>query len=53
MLSALTVSRPDGLLVVHESLLKFALLLQDTGKVRMSCCKLWEHLMEKQNHTIC
>lgn len=39
------IYEPDGLFVVHEGLLEFALLLQDTGQVGMSCCKLWEHLL--------
>lgn len=41
--------KPYSLLVMHEGLLEFALLLQDTGQVRVSCSKLWEHLnMEKE-----
>lgn len=46
------IYKPDGLFVVHEGLLEFALLLQDTGQVGMSRCKLWKHLMlrKKQNN---
>jgi len=43
--------RPDGLLVVHEGLLEFSLLLQDTGKVGVSCSKLWEHLLKTKRVT--
>lgn len=43
--------KPDGFLVVHEGLLEFALLLQDTGQVRVSCCKFWEHLMKNKSQT--
>ncbi len=42
------IYKPDGLFVVHESLLEFSLLLQDTGQVRVSCGKLWEHLMKNK-----
>lgn len=41
--------KPDGLLVMHQCLLEFSLLLQYTGQVRVSCCKLREHLIEKKS----
>ena len=34
----------DGLLIVADSLCEFPLLLQDAGKVTVSCCKLWVHV---------
>lgn len=36
---------------MHEGFLEFALLLQDTGQVRVSCSKLWEHLNNKVGYT--
>lgn len=39
---------PDGLLVVHQRLLQFPLLLQHTRKVRMGSSKLWEDLGNKE-----
>lgn len=36
--------KPDSFLVVHEGLLEFSLLLQNTGQVGVSRSKLWEHL---------
>lgn len=40
---------PDGLLVVHQSFMQLALLLQDTGQVGMGHGKLWVHLKEDTN----
>lgn len=40
--------KPDGLLVMHEGFLQFPLLLQDTGQIRVGCCKFWENLMFKK-----
>lgn len=42
------IYKPNGLLVVHESLLEFSLLLQDTSQVRMSRCKLWKYLTKNK-----
>lgn len=39
--------KPYSFLVMHEGLLEFALLLQDTGQIRVSCSKLWEYLKDK------
>lgn len=42
------VNKPDCLLVMHEGLLQFSLLLQDTGQIRVGCCKFWENLRFKK-----
>lgn len=45
-LSLAYIYKPDCLLVVHEGLLEFSLLLKDTRQVGVSCCKLWEDLIK-------